>query len=70
MKLYLLSRKDGCDYDETRAILIRAKNSKQARYIASNTKGANTWLNPKKSNCRAIKIEEKVKIIIGDFNAG
>lgn len=73
MKLYLLKRKSLCRYDEADSFVVRAKNSAQARKLASKgagDEGKQTWLNKNGSSCRSLKTEGTLEIVIRSFNAG
>lgn len=73
MKLYLLKRKDGIDYDEYDAKLVRAENETQARFVASlkpGGEGESTWLLDAYSSVEEVAQEGPSEQIIGSFNAG
>ena len=78
MRLYLLQRLDGADYDENNAFVIRAKHSKEARKIASEQPGdencvtkRSPWLQPTLSSCTMLNIaSDKPGVVLRDFHAG
>jgi hypothetical protein len=77
MKLYILKRLDEVDYDENRAVIVRASNSYQARKLASGICGTvcryekpETWLSAKTSSCNILKSCGKQEIILIDYRAG
>ena len=80
-KLWLLERTydDIFSYDENYGFVICANTEKQARKIASLESGdendsktiTSPWLRPEKSSCRQLIAEnEKIGLILRDFNAG
>ena len=56
MKLFLLKRTDGADYDEHDAKVIRAKSEKQAREIANENTGdeGKIWGDKKEVTCEIV----------------
>ena len=70
MKLYVLRRIDEASYDEARAMVVRAKNSRMARKIASGHRGdegCDVWLNPVKTSCKELKVDGPEEMIVCDF---
>jgi hypothetical protein len=78
MRLYLLQRLDGADWDENAGFVIRAKDSKEARKIASEQPGdenyiakRSPWLQPTLSSCTMLNIaSDKPGVILCDFRSG
>lgn len=72
--LYRLSRKDGrVGYDETIAMVVRAKNAKEARMVAAASatyEGASEWLSPDFSSCTKIHPEGDRQVVLLSFRAG
>ena len=71
MKLYLLKRIGGTDYDEYEAKLIRAKNERLARGFANNKAGdeGKIWHDKKFVSCKIVTISGEFEEIIASFNA-
>lgn len=77
MKLYLLKAKEGDElwepwYDKSFGHVVRAKNEKQARKIASvkrGDEGVDAWLNPEHSTCEILSPRGEEELIITDFHA-
>ena len=72
-KLYILVRRDGADYDETRAVVVRASSPRQARKLASGVhggEGPSIWMSTKTSSCNVLKPDGKSGIIIVDYKGG
>ena len=73
MKLYHLYRTDGEGYDEAQAFVVQAKNSKEARLVASmgaGGEGRRIWTDSKNSRCKELKPGKTPTIIIRDFHNG
>jgi len=81
MKIYLVSRTDGVDYDEYDALVIRAKNPKHALDIASgldehmSEPGWPWYVYSGMGNRAALTVSEvtsdgKPGVILGSYNAG
>ena len=72
MKIYLLERVDGADYDEYDAKVIRAKNEKQAREIANERTGdeGKIWVDEKEVTCVVVPAAGEAEEILGSFKAG
>lgn len=75
MKLYLLKVIDVDGYDILAGVVIRAKDARQARRIASKEEYDPFWdttnlLDPKRSTCEQLKPEGKSGIILSDYRAG
>ena len=77
MRLYILQRLDGADYDENDGFVIRAEDSKEARKIASEQAGEENritrrspWLQPTLTSCKTLNIAGKPGVIICDFHSG
>lgn len=76
--IYLLTRKGDIAYDETAALVVRARSSVKARKLAAaahGDEGAITWTCSGRSNCRKLgeatpgaRADEAV--ILRDFKAG
>jgi hypothetical protein len=61
------------EYDFKNGFVIRAADATQARKIAARNhsdEGEETWLDPKKSRCRAVKEAGRAGVILTDFHAG
>lgn len=71
MPIYLLQRNGMTHYDEYDRFVIKAKDSKQARKLASirDDYDKKVWLNPKKSSIEKVKDTGKSEIILDSFNA-
>lgn len=72
MNLWFLSRED-CYYDEMCCLVVRAKDEKSARKIASENsidEGEEVWLDPSKSKCDRLTPTGKSGLIIQDVNWG
>ena len=72
MKLYLLTRIDGADYDEYDAKLIRAKDERLARGFANKKPGdeGKIWHDKQLVSCKIITISGEFEEIIASFNTG
>ena len=72
MKIFLLGRVEGADYDEYNAKVIRAKNEKQARELANERRGGGgkIWTDEKEVTCVVVTAAGKAEEILGSFNAG
>jgi len=69
MPLYFLSRPD-CSYDELRQVVVRAKNEKEARVLASayrGDEGEEVWLDERQSICEKLQVRGKSRVICVDF---
>lgn len=71
MKLWLLerTREDVNPYDVVSGFVVRAESASVARRLAAEQKmdeGVNTWLDPKYSTCRVLKVEGYAKVILRD----
>jgi len=81
LKLYLLQRKE-LGWGLYNHIVVRASSEREARWLARTFTDrleteesrpgywANQWLEPLRTECREIKLEEPAKVILGDFRAG
>jgi hypothetical protein len=72
MKLWFLYR-ESSDYDEMSSLVVRAKDEKSARIIASINsidEGEQVWLDSSKSKCNKLICTGKPGIIIRDVNWG
>jgi hypothetical protein len=71
MPLYILNRPEPeCSYDELREIVVRAKNEKEARTLASayrGDEGKEVWLDGKQSTCEKLQVRGKSVVICADF---
>ena len=71
-KLYTIYQ-DDADWDEFHGFTVVAKSEKEAREIAQKTDNSysdkSLWLDPKRSLCTPIDINES-KVISSDFNQG
>jgi len=71
--LYLLERKTKVMYDQTTAMVIRAKSYKDARAEAAlqaTDEGPSVWLDPHLSTCLKIATAGVRQCILGSFRAG
>lgn len=69
MPLYILNRPD-CSYDELREVVVRAKDEKEARLLASAYKGdegTEVWLDEKQSTCKKLQVRGKSGVVCVDF---
>jgi hypothetical protein len=69
MPLYILNRPE-CSYDELREIVVRAKNEKEARFLAATRRGdegESAWLDEKQSTCEKLQVRGKSVVICADF---
>jgi len=66
--IYLISRTDHVDYDEYDAVVVKAKNRKEAVNLARELKYFP--INVKNMRILAIRSKGKSDIILGSFNAG
>ena len=72
MKLWVLSRRDHCGYDEYDGFVVIAETETVARaFAASNAadEGGGTWLSDEHSSCTETTLG-KPGMILGSFNAG
>ncbi len=70
MPLYFLSRPD-CSYGELREVVVRAKDQKEARQLASAYKGdegTEVWLDKKQSTCEKLQVRGKSGVVCADFH--
>jgi hypothetical protein len=71
MPLYILNRPEPeCSYDELREVVVRAKNEKEARTLASayrGDEGKEVWLDGKQSTCEKLQVRGKSVVICADF---
>lgn len=82
MKLYFIRRKifnnygkviNYPTYDTMEALVVRAKNPKQAREFASKVcgdEGKEIWLNDELSECKFLSRDGAAGVVVRDFNAG
>jgi hypothetical protein len=71
MKLWILDR-DDCGWDELCSIVIRARDEKSARIVASTYAGdekEDVWLNSSTSKCKPLTITGKPGLILMDFRS-
>lgn len=76
--IYMLKRKGDIAYDETAAVIVRARSSAKARKLAATVRGDEgelAWTCPGRSSCRKLgevtpgaRADEAV--ILRDFKAG
>ena len=60
-------------YDTSYGFVIRAKNSKHARKLASSScylAEKDSWLDSSKTSCRILKSTGSFCVILRDYNAG
>jgi len=71
MPLYILNRPEPeCSYDELREVVVRAKNEKEARFLAATRRGdegTEVWLDEKQSTCEKLQARGKSQVICVDF---
>lgn len=71
MPLYILNRPEPeCSYDELREVVVRAKNEKEARFLAATRRGdegESAWLDEKQSTCEKLQARGKSQVICVDF---
>lgn len=74
MPLYLLEQvRRTVGYDETKSVVVRAENSKEARQLASTAcggEGKATWLSPKSSSCKRLPSYGMSVVILRSFIGG
>lgn len=78
MKLYLISRKEEVDWDETAAVVVAASSSHTARRMikggTENRGKHNPWLDPEQTTCKIIadyaRADVKEGVVLEDFRAG
>ena len=72
MKIYLLKRIDGPDYDEYDEKVIRAKSEKQAREIANKNVGdeGQIWADKNLVVAEIVTAAGEPGVISDSFNAG
>jgi hypothetical protein len=73
--LFLLSRNEWVDYDQSIAFVVRANSAKEARKIANDCENLDMaegkiWEDTKRVKCRQIKMEGKHEIILRSFKNG
>ena len=69
MRIYELYSQRNHHMDHTVAMIVRAKDSRAARKLAAAVSERDVWLNPKKSSCRALKLEgTEEAVILRDFS--
>jgi hypothetical protein len=69
MPLYFLSRPD-CSYDELREVVVRAKDEKEARQLASAYRGDEgewVWLDNTRSTCEKLQVRGESGVVCADF---
>jgi hypothetical protein len=68
--IYLLTRPT-CGYDENAAMVVRAGNATEARWIAASEaadEGKDVWLHT--ATCEVIRATGESRLVLRDFNAG
>lgn len=71
MKLWLLTRIESPDYDETGGFVIRAQDEERARAIATERDRTEVWLDPDQTTCVSITGKYgREGVLLRDFNAG
>lgn len=74
---YLLNQSQAVDYDETRAMVVRAGSEDEARRaaygLAFRTPGSESpdiWADPERSTCEPLAADGPVEVILVDTKAG
>lgn len=73
MKLWLLMRLDEIGYDETSAVVVRAKNKSEARRMASTAardEGPSVWMDSDLTSCEEISMEGGPGVILSQSKDG
>jgi hypothetical protein len=74
MNIYLLTSLEGCDYDETAGLVVRASSPRAARALAgthcSTLDAPGRWASTARSSCTLLKPSGKPTVILTDFRAG
>lgn len=71
MKLFVLYKEEETLWKEVESFLIRAKNHKEARKLASEQaeyEGSQIWLDSNKSSCEIIVVEKEAAVIMKNYN--
>lgn len=70
--LYILERWTKVDYDETRAVVVRATCESEARLIARENCYPSTdiWGNPELVSCSILSHDGPSEVVLADFKAG
>lgn len=72
MKLWLLDRREECDWDEVACFVIRAETEEQARMMANEESSdeGKIWAEPDKVKCSELLPEGDAGIVVRDFKPG
>lgn len=73
MKLWILRRVDGADWDEAHGVVVRAEDELSARLLAASCaggEGAAVWHKPDITTCVHLQQDGMPGVMIVDFKNG
>lgn len=72
MRLFLLKRIGGGDYDENAAFVIRASTERAARILANSESQdeGDIWTLHSEATCVVLAVNGSAEIVLRDYNAG